>query len=64
MEQRHAEVFFQLLDVRGDDGFGDADLARRVREALRLRHAHKRFDAQYQVHPPVLLELYAGLELH
>jgi len=54
MEQRDAEMFFQLLDARGNDGFGDADLARRVRKALRLRHAHERFDAEYQVHPFVL----------
>ena len=57
MEQRHAKMLFELLDARGDDGFRDADLARRVGEALRLRHAHERLDTQYQVHPPFLLKM-------
>ena len=56
MEQGQTEMLFQLLDARGDDGFGDADLARRVSKALRLRHPHERFDAENQVHPTIVLE--------
>ena len=50
VEQRAAEQVFELLHARGDHRLRQAQLARRLGKALRLRHAHEGFDAQEAVH--------------